>query len=814
MHIADQLYSAGIGVFPCYNNKTPAVQKGEDWHDVAKEAPADRHWPSHLVGVPVPPGVLILDLDTYKGVTREDVEQLLGCALPWEQALIQTTQHGGQHYAFKAPEWPPKQGSDLEDLEGFDTRVAGKGYIATGQPDYTPVGFGVFALLHPEALPSLPEATREVLEQVANTPPAQLELPVGERDLETLRAALAHVDPGCGRSKWVKIGMALRHHFHDNEEVGIYLFDEWSSGEYWPSGCPENYNPDDIPGQWSSFKPEGASGTATIGSVYYEAIQGGWHPPAGMDTAAAFGANSAPAGQFNSLVDEIQAHGGDPKCTKELIDGIAALGGNSLQNATLLALLTRELKEADLLTKPIRQQLDELAGGAPTARTAGYYGKNHTENAGLFLDTHYPGGGLARSDQVWYAYNGKAWVEYEDDDVRHALAMDMAPSSPQNSNVTGTYAMLSILCHKPGSRINETPPELVLFDNGILDLSAGQLHAHGPQYFTTNILPYNYDPTAQCPQWLAFLLDVFEGDQQRVDLLQEWFGYMLSNDYRHHKIMLLLGASRSGKGTIGRMLERVVGSQNFTGASLHAFASDPFIESLRTKNVAFSGDTERRVNRSSVDTVIERLKKISGNDAVSFGRKYKSTLTQTLPTRITLAANHVPGLFDDSGALSGRLLVLPFNVSYADREDLSLFNKLAEEVDGVASWALAGLARLSSAGAFTRPLASQVESDFIAETYSPLKLFIDEVCTLGIDSVVWCDDLHDTYHAWAVLNREERILSRKVFISAFKDATRGRGCSYGPHRVGDRVGRGFRGLAVKSVESSTAGAFALQEVKT
>lgn len=809
MHLADQLYAAGIGVFPCYTDKSPAVKRGVDWRVYAAQPPDTWAWPSHLVGVPVPPGVLIIDLDTYKGVTRRGVDDLLGAPLDWDAALVQYTMHGGQHYAFRAPDWQPKQGDSLEGLKGFDTRVAGKGYIATGAPDYAPFGFGLFAFTQPAALPAIPDTARAVLEHVANTLPATT-LPTNRQDDKTLMDALCFVDPSCGRSAWVKIGMALRHHFHADEAWGLWLFDAWSSGEYWHGGCPDNYVADDVPGQWASFKPEGSALTATIGSVYYAAIQGGWRPPAAMDTAAAFGAGSAPADRFNDLVDEVQAQGGNPKYTQVLIEWITALDGNALQVATLLALLTRELKDAGLLSKPVRQQLDGLASTSAAPTPAGFYGKNHTDNAHTFLTAHYPHNKLVRSDQVWYVYTDKAWLECDDDDIRHELTVAMAPSGPQSPNISGTYSLLASLCHQPGSRINDVPPELVLFDNGVLDLTTGQLQAHTPAHFTTNILPYVYNPAALCPRWLVFLYEVFEGDQQRADLLQEWFGYMLSNSYDHHKIMLLLGPPRCGKGTIGRVLARVVGKQNFTGASLHAFADDAFIESLRVKSVAFSGDTERRVSRGVVDVVIERVKKISGYDEVTFRRKYKSTLSQTLPARITLAANHVPGLFDDSGALASRLLVLPFDVSYLDRENLNLFNELATEIEGVARWALDGLARLSAAGAFTRPDASLMETDFIAEAYSPLKVFIDELCTLGGANFTPSDSLHDAYHAWAVTNREERILPRKIFISAFKDATRGQRCTYGVHRIGGASLRGFKGLQVAA--AAPAGAFTPKEV--
>lgn len=805
MQLAHALKAAGLDVFPCRVDKKPAIPNGTSWKDQAKLDVGAHDWPSPLVGIPIPPGTIVIDLDLYKGVTREAVDAALGVRLPWDAALIQRTQGGGEHYAFRC-DWDTLHGSNLCRTKGFDIRAATRGYICTGVPLYTPYGFGAFRLGQPETLPVLPNEVRPVLERVKASPTTNTVPP----DYETIVAALRWLDPGRARNEWIRVGLALRAWAGDDYAGGLALFQRWSSGELSESDPPANYVAEHIEPQWASFSPQGDT---TVGTLFYDAIQAGWRPPARLDTAATFGQGGASAEAFNAMVERIQAHGLDPKHTDGILNELQTLRTNRLQRATLLALLTRELKEAGLLTKPIRQQLDALAGDVAQPRARGEYGKNHTENATLYLERYYSGGGLVRSDQTWYAYTGKAWVELADDDVKASLSADMASSLPQHSNIAGTYNVLCSLCHVAGRRINEISHRLILFQNGVLDLTSGKLLPHDAKYFTTNILPYDYNPGVPHPNWSRFLGDIFEEDPERVALLQEWFGYMMSNSYRHHKMLLLLGPARSGKGTLGRVMEQLVGTQNFTGASLHAFATDAFLESLRTKTVAFSGDTERRVGRNTVDVVIERLKKISGYDAVTFSRKWKTTLSQTLPTRITIAGNHVPNLFDDSGALAGRLLVLPINVSWLDHENLYLYDAILPELPGIAAWALEGLRRLNANGEFTQPAASEAERQHIAETYSPLKAFVDSVCTLNTDRSVFCRDLYNAYRAWAINEQESSLLPRRTFINAFKDATRGHGCSYGAQRIDGEIQRGFYGVTLARIEPATGEAFKPKVVK-
>lgn len=801
------LYGAGLPVFPCHPDKKPAVRKDESWQDVAQRDPNVNTWPSRVVGVPVPPGVVIIDLDIYKGVTRQAVEQSVGAALDWDRALLQITQNGGEHYAFAAPsDWEPRQGSNINKVQGFDTRTAGRGYIATGQGYEVRHPFGLYALLSPAALPALPAETRPFLEREEHDAP-DVALPDGDRDIDTIKEALSHLNPHCGRDDWRDIGLALRHHFHDEPEQGLVLFDQWSRGALTGGEIPPNYVPDTMEHQWYSFKPENGSRTIRIGTLFKRAILEGWKPPATIDTSEAFGQSARPD-LFNELVDRITEQGGDPKQTNDLITAVKALRCNELQRGMLLATLHRELRDANLLTKDVRQQLENKT---PT-KAPNEYGNNHTENATIFVDNHYSDATLVRYRQTWYSFDGKSWVQREDEEIKHEVALALAPGMPQHAVVSGTYSMLESLATVSKKRIGDVPRELVIMQNGVLNLNTGGLLAHDMRLFTTNILPYNYNINARCPRWEDFLNQVFEGDQERIDLLQEWFGYMMTNSYEFQKIMLLLGAGRSGKGTVGRMLKCLVGEDNYSGGTLTSFAKDPFIASLSEKTVVFIGDAPKSISRYLIDTVTERIKGISGCDDQSFDRKHKSLLSQAIPARITLSANNIPGLFDDSGALASRMLVLPFSTTFLGREDPHLFEKLQAEIEGVAMWALVGLARLRENGRFTVPSASDAETQFIKEAYSPLRTFVEACCIIGGDGAATSEEIYEVYRNWAVAHQEDHVKSRRHFIGDFKDLTRGTPCKYGTHRTPQGVIRGFSGITLRPVDN-IAGSIPLTAVK-
>ena len=71
--------------------------------------------------------------------------------------------------------------------------------------------------------------------------------------------------------------------------------------------------------------------------------------------------------------------------------------------------------------------------------------------------------------------------------------------------------------------------------NGLIHLPglvAGRpdcFHAPTPRFFVENALDYDFSLQAEKPsQWLAFLGKLWPDDPQAVELLQEWFGYCLT----------------------------------------------------------------------------------------------------------------------------------------------------------------------------------------------------------------------------------------------------------------------------------------------
>lgn len=415
-------------------------------------------------------------------------------------------------------------------------------------------------------------------------------------------------------------------------------------------------------------------------------------------------------------------------------------------------------------------------GTNPYEVTAGLgYEKNHTENAANFMLQCYPGGTLRNYKDDWYWFDGKAWVPAQDDVMRSAMLKAMMNAVPSSSTVDGSLKILRSLVlsqDELGSFKGRDTENLVLVQNGILNTETGELEPHTPQFFSTNILPWEYDPTAQCPTWDRFLCEIFEGDMERARFVEEWIGYMMVRDYSFQKIGLFMGAPRSGKTTIANLVKSLVGDTSYMGIDLGGFAQDGIMESAINKTVLWVGDAGS-IHGPQRQQIVDRLKTISGVGDVSISRKWKSAYYGRLPGRISITCNNLLAFSDDSGALAERFLICPFNKSFLGKEDPTLEKRLAAELPGIANRCIEGLRRLRARGRFVEPSIAQVEREAIKSRYSPLQAFCEAECHFTTGYVTPVDEIYSRYLSWATRERMKAV-SRSIFVEKLRSTMRGR----------------------------------------
>jgi len=290
--------------------------------------------------------------------------------------------------------------------------------------------------------------------------------------------------------------------------------------------------------------------------------------------------------------------------------------------------------------------------------------------------------------------------------------------------------------------------QVISCENGLLDLSTRTIHEHTPALFNVVSVPFAYDRDAPEPvAWFEFLTSLWPKDPDSVALLQEYVGYILSGRTDMQKLLLLIGPTRSGKGTIARMLTELIGRGHVTGPTLASLGTNFGLSPLLGKPLAIISDA--RLGDTPAHTVVERLLSITGEDMLTVDRKYREPWSGKLPTRFVVLTNELPRFKDSSGAIANRLLILQMTESFLGREDRTLDGRLRAELGGILNWALEGLDRLVSNGRFTVPRSSEDAAALMMDLASPVSAFVRDRCARGPSESVGRDALYAAWKAWA-----------------------------------------------------------------
>lgn len=249
--------------------KTP-LTGGENWqtHKATKSAISK----AKNIGIVIPAGVLVIDIDTYKGVTTNDIDNALGCKLDWSGAELQKTVSGGYHYGFLIGDAVLKQGSDVLGVSGFDTRTSGKGWICSGE-GYECLSMDDVDEVLSNAGDWLPELPGDVIELLSENKTRALiddfddidlmlaAQPLDDLSLEKMGEYLSALDSDYyeNETSWYKVGMAIFHQTKGSED-GYKLFDTFSKpGKHYDESANRK--------RWDSFSSAERGNPITFASV-------------------------------------------------------------------------------------------------------------------------------------------------------------------------------------------------------------------------------------------------------------------------------------------------------------------------------------------------------------------------------------------------------------------------------------------------------------------------------------------------------------------------------------------------------------------
>ncbi|MBA3312615.1 MAG: phage/plasmid primase, P4 family [Planctomycetota bacterium] len=391
---------------------------------------------------------------------------------------------------------------------------------------------------------------------------------------------------------------------------------------------------------------------------------------------------------------------------------------------------------------------------------------------------------LRHHHESFYQHTGRRYEERSDDDIRAAVVpwCDQSYFGLTTGAIGNVIACLKAECHVPSSMElphwlgkGESKPNLIAVQNGLLDIDTavagdpGALRPHSPEWFSTVCLPYAYDRAETCPKWQAVLRRNLSGDNERIDVFQEFVGYCLTRSTDEQKFLMLLGDGAVGKSSALAGLIGVLGFENISSVPLERFG-DRFalFQTLgKLANIAAEiGET---------DKVAEGfLKALTSGDPFEFERKHRDPVTALPTARLIFSSNNFPRFNDRTGGLWRRLILLPFDEVIPPAERIKGLDKAAYwhaagELPGMLNWAIEGLRRLREQGGFTEStVVTQAVAEYRHES-NPAAAFLKEHYREHVHGQETTDSVFGRYLEWCAATNH-RALSNNVFAKEVRRA--------------------------------------------
>lgn len=310
-------------------------------------------------------------------------------------------------------------------------------------------------------------------------------------------------------------------------------------------------------------------------------------------------------------------------------------------------------------------------------------------------------------------------------------------------------------------------------DDYILDTVSGSIQEndYSLNVFTRLPIALTSDfPNLKPSKWLSFLDETFHGaddKEDRILLLQQFFGYILTSDLKSQTMLWMLGEGSNGKSVIMNLMGRLLGNHNTSCISLNDLGKRFTLGRLEGKllNISDEVSSDRPLHIATLKELVSSMTIAVENKGVDIrnGRHH---------TKIIAAMNKLPeGLSDNSYGFSRRVRILHFE-NIVTKPNPNLLDELIQEGAAIIAWAIDGLRSLES---FDYKMVTPISSDrlilSLLSTKNSFSDFVEDVKLLpSINNKVKKSSLYEYYVSWCEVNGYigNSVLSNVVFGKSLK----------------------------------------------
>ena len=372
---------------------------------------------------------------------------------------------------------------------------------------------------------------------------------------------------------------------------------------------------------------------------------------------------------------------------------------------------------------------------------------------------------LEKTSPIW-VYVGTHWEEILDVQIFNDFIRDACRQMELSEDFVDDVPFFKNLKKQLELKFSRyTEPEddenivLVNFVNGTLEImrdGTPHLRPHYREDFLRYVLPYVYDPQADCPRFRQFLDEILP-DQTVQLMIKEYIAYCLVPWSHQEKVMAFLGGGSNGKSKLIGVIEKLFGGTSVAHENIYDLTRDEVHRAIiEGKLINVSTENEGRINAAVFKT-------LASGEPVSCKRLYSQPYTMKRYAKLLFAFNDMPQIKSGYGNMR-RWLLIKFDVRISEEQaDTELGEKLAVEIPGIMNLVLNVLPDFLKRKKFCKSAAvEQAIKDLEIRNDSVLQ-FIEDRCETNTTILTKGSSLFEAFCEYCKQNKYNEMTNREFY---------------------------------------------------
>jgi P4 family phage/plasmid primase-like protien len=395
--------------------------------------------------------------------------------------------------------------------------------------------------------------------------------------------------------------------------------------------------------------------------------------------------------------------------------------------------------------------------------------------------------------QSWIIWNGSSWAWNGGDGVR-AMAAKLpdkiyiegleytndaayfAKWSRKSQEKRTIDAAVSMLSDFPEIRLPQANIDADHFTIGfnnatqLINLRNGSTRCATPSdYITQSLGAESIGDAGKAVRWTQFLSQVFNGDQELINWIQRFCGYLLTGSTQEQIFLFCFGHGANGKSVFIEVLKHIIGdysraiaSETLSESKRAAGGATPDLAALIGSRLVICSETED--NTALAESLVKSL--VSG-DSMAVRQLYTAPVQFTPNFKLVMAGNHKPVVRGNDNGIWRRVRLIPFSRTFTPEErDPHLLGKLKEEAPHILTWMVQGCLDWQRQGLADTPATISQATDAYREDQDLLGAWLNECTKSNQHSETRSPDLYANYKIWSINNglkpTSKNLLTRRL----------------------------------------------------